>query len=83
MKSYPQNKISTKVTSGHFLGCHTIFEHDHTSLKGYFHYRMITSQNVPSEAQVKYFSLFNTKFMFHSRDIQVLYFQPFHDLPKL
>ena len=21
-------KISTKVTFGHFLGCHTIFEHD-------------------------------------------------------
>ena len=44
-----------------------------TSFKGYLCYKTITSQNVSSEAQVKYF-LFRRKVMFHSQDIQVFVF---------
>ena len=42
-------------------------------LKGYLHYKTITSQNVPSEAQIKNF-LFRRKNMFRSQDIQVFVF---------
>ena len=41
--------------------------------KSYLCYKMILSQNVPSEAQVKNF-LFHRKVMFHSQDIQVFLF---------
>ena len=41
-------------------------------LKCYLRYKMITSQNVSSEAQVKI--LFHKKVMFHSQDIQVFVF---------
>ena len=41
--------------------------------KGYLHYETITSQNVSSEAQVKT-SLFRTKFVFCSHNIQVFVF---------
>ena len=43
-----------------FSGCFLWFE-------GYLHYKLITSQNVPSEA-------FHRKLMFHSRDISVFVF---------
>ena len=39
-------KISTKVTFGHFLGCHTIFEHDLTLLSKPQYYKKIRSKNV-------------------------------------
>ena len=42
-------------------------------LKGYLHYKMITSQNVSSESQIKNF-LFHRKIMFRSQDIQVFVF---------
>ena len=42
-------------------------------LKGYLRYKMITSQNVPSEAQIRNF-LFHRKIMFCSQDIQVFVF---------
>ena len=42
--------------------------------KGYCRYRMITSQNVPSEAQIKNFFLFCRKNMFRSQYIQVFVF---------
>ena len=42
-------------------------------LKGYLRYKTITSQNVPSEAQIKNF-LFRRKIMFRSQDIQVFVF---------
>ena len=41
--------------------------------KGYLRYKTITSQNVPSKAQIKNF-LFRTKTVFHSQDIQVSVF---------
>ena len=41
--------------------------------KGYLRYKTITSQNVPSEAQIKNF-LFRRKIMFRSQDIQVFVF---------
>ena len=41
--------------------------------KGYLSYKMITSQNLSSEAQVKIF-LFCRKVMFPSQDIQVFVF---------
>ena len=41
--------------------------------KGYLRYKMITSQNVSSEAQIKNF-LFRRKIMFRSQDIQVFVF---------
>ena len=44
------------------------------SLKGYLHYKTITSQNVPSKAQVKSFFLFHRKVMFYSKDIQFFVF---------
>ena len=40
------------------------------ALKGYLRYKTITSQNVPSKAQIKNF-LFRRKIMFRSQDIQV------------
>ena len=42
-------------------------------VKGYLRYKTITSQNVPSEAQIKNF-LFRRKIMFRSQDIQVFVF---------
>ena len=42
-------------------------------LKGYLLYKMITSQNVSSEAPFKNIS-FHRKVMFHSQDIQVFVF---------
>ena len=42
-------------------------------IKGYFHYKMITYQNVSSEAQIKNF-FFHRKIMFRSQDIQVFAF---------
>ena len=64
----------------HFCRCTsdgTIFygsykKSDWIKFKGYFCYKLITSQNVPSEAQVKNF--FHRKVMFHSQDIQVFVF---------
>ena len=64
----------------HFCRCtsdNTIFyrsykKSDWIKFKGYFCYKMITSQNVPSEAQVENF--FDRKVMFHSQDIQVFVF---------
>ena len=44
-----------------------------TLLKGYLRYKTITSQNVPSKAQIKN-SLFRRKIMLHSQDIQVFVF---------
>ena len=41
--------------------------------KGYLYEKMITSQNVSSEAQVKNFFI-HRKIMFHSEDIQVVIF---------
>ena len=43
------------------------------SVKGYLRYKMITFQNVPSEAQIKNF-LFPWKVLFHSQDIQAFVF---------
>ena len=51
-------------------------------LQGYLHYKMITSQNVSSVAQVKNF-LFCRKVMFHPQDIQVFVFLTIHDLTIL
>ena len=42
-------------------------------LQGYLCYKTITSQNVPSKAQIKNF-LFRRKIMFRSQDIQVFVF---------
>ena len=42
-------------------------------VKGYLRYKTITSQNVPSKAQIKNF-LFRRKIMFRSQDIQVFVF---------
>ena len=42
-------------------------------LKGYLRYKIITSQNVLCEAQIKNF-LFRGKIMFRSQDIQVFVF---------
>ena len=42
-------------------------------VKGYLRYKTVTSQNVPSEAQIKNF-LFRRKIMFRSQDIQVFVF---------
>ena len=50
--------------------------------KGYLHYKMITSQNVPSKAQVNIFLSYK-KFMYHPGDIEVSSFYPSHDLPNL
>ena len=45
-------------------------------------YKTITSQNVSSEAQVKFFFIYR-KVMFHSQDIQIfLYLKQSHDLPN-
>ena len=44
-----------------------------SSLKGYLCYKTITSENVPSEVQIKNF-LFPRKVMFRSRDIQIFIF---------
>ena len=46
----------------------------HLILKGYCCYKMIISQNLSSQAQVKNF-LFHRKVMYHSQDNQVLYFK--------
>ena len=44
-------------------------------IKVYLHYKMITLQNVSSEAQVIiFFFLFHQNFMFHFQDIQVFVF---------
>ena len=51
--------------------CLSVFDHfAKLSLKGYLHYKTITSQNVPSKAQIKNL-LFRRKIMFRSQDIQV------------
>ena len=42
-------------------------------IKRYLHYKTITSENVPSKAQIKNF-LFRRKIMFRSQDIQVFVF---------
>ena len=42
-------------------------------IKGYLCYKTITSQNVPSKAQIKNY-LFRRKIMFRSQDIQVFVF---------
>ena len=52
------------------------------ALKGYFHYKMKTSQNVSSEAQVKIF-LFCIKVMFSPKIFKFFLFSPSHDLPNL
>ena len=46
-------------------------------IKDYLRYKMITSQNLASEAQVKNF-LFHRKVMFRSRVIQVFVFLKVH-----
>ena len=51
-------------------------------VKGYVRYKTITSQNVPSEAQIKNIFISN-KIMFRSQDIQVFVFLSIHDLPNL
>ena len=43
--------------------------------KGYLHYKMTTSQNVPSKAQVNIFLSYK-KFMYRPRDIEVFIFLP-------
>ena len=43
------------------------------SIKGYLRYKTISSQNVPSEPQIKNF-LFRRKVMFRSQDFQVFVF---------
>ena len=50
--------------------------------KDYLHYKTITSQNVPSEAQDKIFFLFYGKVVCRSQDI-FLYFKRSLDLPNL
>ena len=41
-------------------------------IEGYLSYKMITSQDVPSKAQIK--NLFRRKIMFRPQDIQVFVF---------
>ena len=45
-------------------------------LKGYLHLKMITSQNVSSEAQIKIFFI-PGKILFRSQDVQVFVFLTF------
>ena len=51
-------------------------------IKGYLHYKTITS-DVSSEAQVKKFFLLIRKDMFYSQNIHIFYFWPSHDLANL
>ena len=55
-----------------FISVKQFFEEsEHSSMfKGHLRYKMITSQNVPSKAQIKNF-FFCRKIMFHSDDIPV------------
>ena len=50
------------------------FQYLKHSIKGYLRYKTITSQHVPSKAQIKDFVLFQRKIMFCSQDIQVFVF---------
>ena len=53
--------------------CLSTCQNRNCSVKGYRRYKMITFQNVPSEAQIKNF-LFPRKVLFHSQDIQAFVF---------
>ena len=61
----------SNFTKNEFL--HTYFLRILARFKGYLRYKMKTSQNVPSEAQIKNF-LFHRKIMSCSQDIQVFVF---------
>ena len=52
-------------------------------LKGCLHYKMITSQNVRSETQIKNFSFFAEKLCSILKIFKFFYFEPSHDLPNL
>ena len=73
-----------------FFVCWTLFFHDSVCfpiflflwLKGYLRYKMITSESVSSEAQVKHFFYFVEKLCSVLKIFQFLYFQQFHDLPN-